>query len=538
MLKKEKYVENCLCGKISIDNFREGFYNQLCNGCEEKRMTIIRPKEKGSLAENPPAAGHQDTSEPFRESETCPHVTGEAETPHDFGVKLGGTASSIRPMRLIAWGFFYTAMQTKGGNSMLTQAPRGTKDVLPQDSYRWQAVEAKMREAAALAGYREVRTPVFEHTELFARGVGDTTDIVQKEMYTFKDKGDRSITLKPEGTAGVARAFLESNLYAEALPCKMYYLDAPIFRYEAPQNGRLREHHQFGLECFGAPEATTDAELILLAYRLVSSLGVKNLSVRINSIGCPNCRPAYHQELKSFLSGKVDELCSTCKTRYERNPLRVLDCKEKHCQELVADAPSMLDLLCPDCKKHFEELQACLTAAGIPYVVDSRIVRGLDYYTKTVFELVTTTPDGNLTVCGGGRYDNLVEQLGGPSIPAVGFGMGIERLLMLLDSEGIELPRPNTLDVFVTYMGDAKLPAFQLVERLREAGVKADMDHCGRSLKAQFKFANKTGAPITATLGEEEIQQGVVKLRDMNTREEKVVPIADAAAAVREMLNK
>ena len=260
--------------------------------------------------------------------------------------------------------------------------------------------------------------------------------------------------------------------------------------------------------------------------------------MRINSIGCPNCRPAYHQELKSFLSGKVEELCSTCKTRYERNPLRVLDCKEKHCQELVADAPSMLDLLCPDCKKHFEELQACLTAAGIPYVVDSRIVRGLDYYTKTVFELVTTTPDGNLTVCGGGRYDNLVEQLGGPSIPAVGFGMGIERLLMLLDSEGIELPRPNTLDVFVTYMGDAKLPAFQFVERLREAGVKADMDHCGRSLKAQFKFANKTGAPITATLGEEEIQQGVVKLRDMNTREEKVAPIADAAAAVREMLNK
>ena len=319
---------------------------------------------------------------------------------------------------------------------MFIQAPRGTKDVLPQDSYRWQVVEAKMRKAAALAGYREVRTPVFEHTELFARGVGDTTDIVQKEMYTFKDKGDRSLTLKPEGTAGAVRAFLESNLYAEALPCKMYYVNSPIFRYEATQSGRLREHHQFGLECFGAQDATTDAELILLAYRLVSSLGVKNLAVKINSIGCPNCRPKYHARLKEFLADRIDELCPTCRTRFERNPLRVLDCKEKHCQELVQNAPSILDLLCDDCADHFAQLQECLQAAGIPYVVDSRIVRGLDYYTKTVFELITQTPEGNLTVCGGGRYDNLVEELGGPSIPAAGFGMGIERLLMLLDSEG------------------------------------------------------------------------------------------------------
>lgn len=419
---------------------------------------------------------------------------------------------------------------------MMMQAPRGTKDVLPQDSYRWQAVEAKMRQAAALAGYREVRTPVFEHTELFARGVGDTTDIVQKEMYTFKDKGDRSLTLKPEGTAGAVRAFLESNLYAEALPCKMYYLNAPIFRYEAPQSGRLREHHQFGLECFGAQDATTDAELILLAYRLVSSLGVKNLTVKINSIGCPNCRPKYHARLKEFLADRIDGMCPTCRTRFERNPLRVLDCKEKRCQELVQDAPSVLDLLCEDCAAHFAQLQACLQAAGVPYVVDSRIVRGLDYYTKTVFELITQTPEGNLTVCGGGRYDNLVEELGGPSVPAAGFGMGIERLLMLLESEGVQLPCPDTLEVFVTYMGEAKLAAFRLVEALREAGIKADMDHCGRSLKAQFKFANKTGVPLTATLGEEELAQGVVKLRDMNTRQERVAPLAQAAEAVREML--
>lgn len=419
---------------------------------------------------------------------------------------------------------------------MFIQAPRGTKDVLPQDSYRWQVVEAKMRKAAALAGYREVRTPVFEHTELFARGVGDTTDIVQKEMYTFKDKGDRSLTLKPEGTAGAVRAFLESNLYAEALPCKMYYVNSPIFRYEAPQSGRLREHHQFGLECFGAQDATTDAELILLAYRLVSSLGVKNLAVKINSIGCPNCRPKYHARLKEFLAGRIDELCPTCRTRFERNPLRVLDCKEKHCQELVQNAPSILDLLCDDCADHFAQLQECLQAAGIPYVVDSRIVRGLDYYTKTVFELITQTPEGNLTVCGGGRYDNLVEELGGLSIPAAGFGMGIERLLMLLDSEGVQLPCPDTLDVFVTYMGQAKLAAFRLVEELRAAGIKADMDHCGRSLKAQFKFANKTGAPLTATLGEEELAQGVVKLRDMNTRQERIAPMAEVAEAIHEML--
>ena len=419
---------------------------------------------------------------------------------------------------------------------MFIQAPRGTKDVLPQDSYRWQVVEAKMRKAAALAGYREVRTPVFEHTELFARGVGDTTDIVQKEMYTFKDKGDRSLTLKPEGTAGAVRASLESNLYAEALPCKMYYVNSPIFRYEAPQSGRLREHHQFGLECFGAQDATTDAELILLAYRLVSSLGVKNLAVKINSIGCPNCRPKYHARLKEFLAGRIDELCPTCRTRFERNPLRVLDCKEKHCQELVQNAPSILDLLCDDCADHFAQLQECLQAAGIPYVVDSRIVRGLDYYTKTVFELITQTPEGNLTVCGGGRYDNLVEELGGPSIPAAGFGMGIERLLMLLDSEGVQLPCPDTLDVFVTYMGQAKLAAFRLVEELRAAGIKADMDHCGRSLKAQFKFANKIGAPLTATLGEEELAQGVVKLRDMNTRQERIAPMAEVAEAIHEML--
>ena len=424
---------------------------------------------------------------------------------------------------------------------MLTQAPRGTKDVLPADSYRWQYVESKMRQAAAEAGFREVRTPVFEHTELFLRGVGDTTDIVQKEMYTFKDKGDRSISLKPEGTAGAARCLLENNLYADTLPCKMYYLNAPIFRYEAPQSGRLREHHQFGLECFGARDASADAEQILLAYRLLSGLGVKNLSVNINSIGCPNCRPKYHATLKSFLSGRIGEMCSTCQTRFDRNPLRVLDCKEKHCQELVADAPSMLDLLCDDCKAHFAQLQSYLDAAHIPYQIDPRIVRGLDYYTKTVFELITKTENGNLTVCGGGRYDNLVEQLGGPSLHAVGFGMGIERVLMLLDAlepgECRLQIEDETPQVFVACLNrQLSLQAFSLLRRFREAGLRADMDHQARSLKAQFKYADKLGAKYVAVLGDDEIERGVVKLRDMSTREEWEAPLETAAEALRERL--
>ena len=419
---------------------------------------------------------------------------------------------------------------------MLTQAPRGTRDVLPSDSYRWQFIEGRMREAAALAGYREVRTPVFEHTELFLRGVGDTTDIVQKEMYTFEDKGKRSVTLKPEGTAGAVRCFLEHNLYAEPLPCKMYYLNAPIFRYENPQSGRLREHHQFGMECFGAAEPTADAELILTAYRLLKELGIRNLSVEINSIGCPDCRPVYHARLKDFLSGRMDRLCETCRERFDRNPLRVLDCKEKRCQEETREAPSMLDLLCDGCRAHFETLKALLDEADIPYRVNPRIVRGLDYYTRTVFELVTETADGKLTVCGGGRYDNLVEQIGEQKIPAVGFGMGLERVLMLLDSEGVEIPEPPTYDVFITYMGDHRLEAFMLSERLRNAGLKADMDHCGRSLKAQFKYANKTGAPLSATIGDEEAAAGAVKLKNMATREERTVPLAQAAETVRSMI--
>lgn len=410
---------------------------------------------------------------------------------------------------------------------MLTQAPRGTKDVLPNESYRWQYLEEQMRKSAASAGYREVRTPVFEHTELFLRGVGDTTDIVQKEMYTFRDKGDRSITLKPEGTAGAARCFIENNLYAEALPCKMYYLNSPIFRYENPQSGRLREHHQFGMECFGAKEATADAELIILAYRLFRHIGISNLSVNINSIGCPKCRPVYHQALKAFLANRLDDLCPTCRDRFERNPLRVLDCKEEKCRLLTKDAPSMLDMLCEECSVHFDLLQNCLKSSGIPYRINSRIVRGLDYYTKTVFELITTTSDGELTVCGGGRYDHLVQEIGGQDIPAVGFGMGLERVLMLLDTEGVKIPEPERYDIFITYMGNNGLLAFRTVQELRSQGIRADMDHCGRSLKAQFKYANKTGVRWTGVIGDEEARNGTVRIKNMETGDEQNVSACD-----------
>ncbi len=417
---------------------------------------------------------------------------------------------------------------------MLTRIPKGTKDVLPSESPRLQAIEALMRKVARLAGYAEVRTPVFEHTELFSRAAGETSDVVRKEMYTFKDKGDRSITLKPESTAGVVRAFIESGLYAQALPLKMYYLYAPHFRYEAPQSGRLREHHQFGMECFGAAQASADAELIQCAVDVLTSLGLKGVTLRINSIGCPNCRPAYQQKLRDFLHERTDMLCKDCVERTETNPLRVLDCKNPACQAELVDAPQMLDHLCDECAAHFAELKRYLDAAEIVYTVDTGIVRGLDYYTKTVFELTTETPNGNLTACGGGRYDKLVEQIGGPSIPAVGFGMGMERVVMLLDQLAPEDQRlkvlSNAPDVFVASLGQAmSVPAFELMLAFRKAGLKADMDHAGRSLKAQFKYADKLGAAFVAILGEDEHTRGVVKLRNMSTKEEWETPLHAAA---------
>ena len=426
---------------------------------------------------------------------------------------------------------------------LLTQAPRGTRDVLPDESYLWQLIEKTQREVCALHGIREVRTPVFEHTELFQRSVGDTTDVVQKEMYTFKDRGDRSITLKPEGTAGTVRAFIESSLYAQPLPQKMCYINCPVFRYEAPQSGRLREHHQFGIEIFGAPDASCDAELISLALDVIGRMGVKNLMLRINSIGCPECRETYRKRLIEFLNERKGDLCKDCLNRLERNPLRVLDCKEEGCKRATVGAPSILDNLCDECKTHFENLKRYLDAMGIAYEVDSRIVRGLDYYTKTVFEIITKVPgengkpDSELTVCGGGRYDGLVEQVGGPKCAGIGFGMGTERLIMVMKQQGVQPEPPRLYDAFIVTMGDdARVEGIKLARELRANGIKCDIDHAARSMKAQFKYANKLGAPVVAVIAGDELAQGVVKIKDMAKSEEHTIARADVAAEIKKML--
>lgn len=426
---------------------------------------------------------------------------------------------------------------------LLTQAPRGTRDVLPDESYLWQLIEKTQREVCALHGIREVRTPVFEHTELFQRSVGDTTDVVQKEMYTFKDRGDRSITLKPEGTAGTVRAFIESSLYAQPLPQKMCYINCPVFRYEAPQSGRLREHHQFGIEIFGAPDASCDAELISLALDVIGRMGVKNLMLRINSIGCPECRETYKKRLIEFLNERKGDLCKDCLNRLERNPLRVLDCKEEGCKRATVGAPSILDNLCDECKTHFKNLKRYLDAMGIAYEVDSRIVRGLDYYTKTVFEIITKVPgengkpDSELTVCGGGRYDGLVEQVGGPKCAGIGFGMGTERLIMVMKQQGVQPEPPRLYDAFIVTMGDdARVEGIKLARELRANGVKCDIDHAARSMKAQFKYANKLGAPVVAVIAGDELAQGVVKIKDMAKSEEHTIARADVAAEIKKML--
>ena len=407
---------------------------------------------------------------------------------------------------------------------MLTQAPKGTQDMLPQESHRWQAIERHMRRLCALSGYREIRTPIFEHTELFQRGVGDTTDVVQKEMYTFEDKGHRSITLKPEGTAGAVRAFIESHMYADALPAKLYYTACPCFRYEKPQSGRLRQFHQNGVEVFGAKDASVDAEIIQLAMDVLKANGIDGLRLNINSIGCPNCRKAYLEKLREYLRPKLPTLCETCRDRFDRNPMRILDCKEDAAK--LSDAPAMLDNLCEDCASHFEKLKRYLTALGLEYRIDPRIVRGLDYYTKTVFEIITDTPDGGeLTVCGGGRYDGLVEELGGPATPGIGWGMGIERMLMVQDMRQAAPEAPDYLDAFVVTLGDdARMAGVKLVSDLRANGIKADLDHAARSMKAQFKYANKLGVKKVIVIADDELEKGVVKLRDMAASTEEEVP--------------
>lgn len=410
---------------------------------------------------------------------------------------------------------------------MAIKAPKGTKDTMPRDSYKVQYIEKEFSELCRLYGFGEVRTPMFESTELFNRGVGETTDIVQKEMYTFEDLGHRSITLKPEGTSPAVRAFIESHDYAEMQPTKYYY-DTPCFRYERPQAGRLREFHQFGVENFGTPDMMADAEVIALASDFIKKIGIEDVELRINSVGCRECRPVYRRALQDYLRPYYEELSDISKDRFEANPMRIIDSKDVTDQRIAKDAPYMLDYLCDDCKAAFEALKANLDAMGISYVVDPRIVRGLDYYTKTAFEFVTTKIGAQGTICGGGRYDHLVEEIGGPSIPGVGFGLGKERLLILMEQNDIVLDDPNVPDISVSFIGDkARLYALDLVHKLRAGGVSAIIDTLNRNLKGQMKYANKLNARYSVVIGDNEIEKGIVTLKNMHSGEQKEINAID-----------
>ena len=405
--------------------------------------------------------------------------------------------------------------------------PKGTKDMLPEEAYKWHFVENTAREVAQLYGFKEIRTPIFEHTELFLRGVGETTDIVTKEMYTFEDKGNRSITLKPEGTAGVVRSYIENALDQVVLPMKAYYI-SPIFRYERPQNGRLREHHQFGVEMFGADAPEADGEIISLANTLLRRLGLTSLKLYINSIGCPECRKKYNEALMNYIGSNLDKMCNQCKERFNKNPLRILDCKEEGCKAITANAPKVTDYLCEDCAAHFEGVKKNLELRGIEYEVNPQIVRGLDYYTRTVFEFVSTDIGAQGTVCGGGRYNGLVAQLGGKDTPAVGFGCGLERLLLVLENTNGLNAEKETPYLYIATMGDkAKEKAIDLVEKLRANGVSAETDLMNKSVKAQMKYANKIGVKYVIVIGDAELESNKVEFKDMTDGSTKEVYLTE-----------
>lgn len=416
---------------------------------------------------------------------------------------------------------------------MLTNAPKGTKDLLPAEAYKWHYVEKAFADICDRYGFKEIRTPVFEHTELFKRGVGDTTDIVQKEMYTW-EQAKRSLTLRPEGTSPVVRAFVEHKLYAEVQPSKLYY-NIPCFRYEKPQSGRLRAFHQFGIEIFGTDNTMADAEVIALGHDFIREMGIHDVELRINSIGCPKCRETYREVLREFLAPKYDSLCGTCKERYERNPMRILDCKAPEDQELVKGAPVMLDYICEECQVAFDELKENLDAYGIEYTVDPGIVRGLDYYTKTAFEFISKNIGAQGTVCGGGRYDHLSEELGGPPISGVGFGLGIERLLLTMDANGVEIPQPQGADAFIVVMGgEARKVGLGLMRTLRREGFKVEMDDMARNVKNQFKYADRTKAVKAIVIGDEELAKNQVAIRNMETGEQILVAMDDIVDNLKE----
>lgn len=421
---------------------------------------------------------------------------------------------------------------------MLTKRPRGTNDFLPEDTAKWQYIEKLLREICRQFGYAELRTPIFEETALFLRGVGDTTDIVQKEMYTFEDTGGRSLTLRPENTASAVRAYVENKLFAGQQPVRLFYM-GPMFRYERPQAGRFRQFHQFGVECFGPASPAADAEVIALAWEFYRRLGLKNLELNLNSVGCPNCRPAYRQALQDFLRPHLSELCPTCKERFEKNPLRILDCKNPQCQQFLQGAPTTLDALCDECHEHFEAVQSYLHAAAIPYRLNTKLVRGLDYYTNTAFEILLSDIGAQSAVCGGGRYNGLVEELGGKATPGVGFALGMERVFSALTAQKLALPEQPGLDVFVAVLDkQAQTMAFQLACNLRQSGLAAGYDTMERSLKAQFKYADSQRAAYTLLVGGEELTRDSVVLRDMQSSEQTEQSINEIVAILKEKLAK
>ena len=417
---------------------------------------------------------------------------------------------------------------------LITKRPKGTQDVKPADVYKWHTVEQIASETAECYGFKEIRFPTFENTKLFKRSVGDSTDVVQKEMYgvtaksSANGKDDDDFTLRPEGTAGAARAVLENGMLSDALPQKVYY-NISCFRHEKPQAGRLREFHQFGAEMYGSASPAADAEMIAMVDAFLRRLGIKGIALNINSIGCPKCRGEYHKALKSYFEGRKDELCGTCQERLEKNPMRILDCKSPICQGIAKDAPVILDYLCDDCKSHFEKLRKNLTAMNIEFTVNPKIVRGLDYYTKTVFEFVTTSIGAQGTVCGGGRYDGLIEQLGGAPTPALGFAMGIERLIMTMESQGCDFIEPKKCALYIAAMDDIAMEkAIVLTKMLRDDGIWAEYDLAGRGLKAQMKYANKLGADFSMVLGSNEIESGKANLKNMETGEQTEISLGDS----------
>ncbi len=410
---------------------------------------------------------------------------------------------------------------------MLTNAPRGTKDILPDTVGDWLYVEDNIRSLCRRFGYQEIRTPMFEHTELFQRGIGEGTDVVDKEMYTFTDRGDRSITLRPENTASAVRAYLQNKLYAENALTKLFYIGS-MFRYDRPQAGRMREFHQFGVEAIGESNPAVDAEIILLAMKLLQGLGLNDLELYINSVGCPNCRAKYRTMLQDFFRDKLDDLCEDCRSRFDRAPMRILDCKKDAEKSYMKDAPKITDCLCDECSDHFQKLQKHLTKAGVKFELDPRLVRGLDYYTKTAFEVKYSPLGAQSAVAGGGRYDGLIEEMGGNPTPAVGFATGLERVLLALEKQGLLPDKNRSVDVYVVALGEAaQEEAFKLVMDLRDAGFSAAVDYAGRSMKAQMKQANKLGAKFAAIMGDDELSEGVVMLRDMAGSEQEKVPVTE-----------